>query len=275
MLRLRGQEVTRRRNDDGHPSREGDSSCTFAKAAMSEATRKILIVEDEDDIRSLVRYNLEAEGFTVVDTSDGEHGLHLAAKERPALIILDLMLPGLSGLEVCRLLRAQEDTARVPILILTARADELDKVLGLEIGADDYVTKPFSPRELVARVKAILRRSYGQPNERPHEYYEKGWLRIDFDTYEVIRGGEPVELGLREFDLLKFFVRHPHRVFSRSQILDLVWGPDVYVEPRTVDVHIRRLRQRVERDAPKPTLILTVRGVGYKFNPEALEKKGG
>ena len=238
---------------------------------MSDAPRKILIVEDEEDIRSLVRYNLEAEGFRVVDASDGEHGLRQADTERPALIILDLMLPGLSGLEVCRLLRAQEDTAPVPILILTARAAELDRVLGLEMGADDYVTKPFSPRELVARVKAIIRRSYGQPNEQPHESYEKGWLRIDFDTHEVSRDDEPVELGLREFDLLKFFVRNPRRVFGRSQILDRVWGHDVYVEPRTVDVHIRRLRQRIERDDTKPTLLLTVRGVGYKFNPDALE----
>ena len=240
--------------------------------AMSETTRTILVVEDEEDIRALVRYNLEAEGFAVLDASDGERGLNLAAKERPALIVLDLMLPGLSGLEVCRLLQSKEDTAHIPILILTARATEIDKVLGLEMGADDYVTKPFSPREFVARVKAILRRSYGQANERPHEYYEKGWLRIDYDTYEVSRDGQPVELGLREFDLLKFFVNNPHRVFGRTQILDLVWGHAVYVEPRTVDVHIRRLRQRLERDDANPTLILTVRGVGYKCNPDALEK---
>lgn len=243
-----------------------------AQLAMPETTRKILVVEDEEDIRTLVRYNLEAEGFAVVEASDGERGLNLAAKERPALIVLDLMLPGLSGLEVCRLLRTKEETAHVPILILTARATEIDKVLGLEMGADDYVTKPFSPREFVARVKAILRRSYGQANERPHEYYEKGWLRIDYDTYEVSLDGQPVELGLREFDLLKFFVNNPHRVFGRTQILDLVWGHDVYVEPRTVDVHIRRLRQRIERDDANPTLILTVRGVGYKYNPDALEE---
>lgn len=240
--------------------------------AMSETTRTILVVEDEEDIRALVRYNLEAEGFAVLDASDGERGLNLAAKERPALIVLDLMLPGLSGLEVCRLLRSKEETAHVPILILTARATEIDKVLGLEMGADDYVTKPFSPREFVARVKAILRRSYGQADERPHEYYEKGWLRIDYDTYEVSRDGQPLELGLREFDLLKFFVNNPHRVFGRTQILDLVWGRDVYVEPRTVDVHIRRLRQRIERDDTNPTLLLTVRGVGYKCNPDALEQ---
>jgi len=243
-----------------------------AQLTMAETTRKILVVEDEEDIRTLVRYNLEAEGFAVLDASDGERGLNLAAKERPALIVLDLMLPGLSGLEVCRLLRTKEETAHVPILILTARATEIDKVLGLEMGADDYVTKPFSPREFVARVKAILRRSYGQANERPHEYYEKGWLRIDYDTYEVSLDGQPVELGLREFDLLKFFVNNPHRVFGRTQILDLVWGHDVYVEPRTVDVHIRRLRQRIERDDANPTLILTVRGVGYKYNPDALEE---
>jgi DNA-binding response OmpR family regulator len=182
------------------------------------------------------------------------------------------MLPGLSGLEVCKHLRSREETMQVPILILTARASEVDKVLGLEIGADDYVTKPFSPRELVARVKAVLRRAYGPVLDRPHEIYEKGRLRIDYDTYEVAIEGHAVNLGLREFELLKFFVQYPHRVFSRTQILDLVWGHDVYVEPRTVDVHIRRLRQRVERDDADPMLILTVRGVGYKFNPDALEE---
>jgi two-component system alkaline phosphatase synthesis response regulator PhoP len=242
------------------------------KLAVTEIKRKILIVEDEKDIRDLVRYNLETEGFAVVEASDGEIALHLAARERPALIILDLMLPGLPGLEVCRLLRAKEDTQRLPILILTARASELDKILGLEMGADDYVTKPFSPRELVARVKAVMRRAYGQGPDRPHEFYEKGRLRIDYDTYEATIDGRAVELGLREFELLKFFVQYPHRVFSRTQILDLVWGQDVYVEPRTVDVHIRRLRQRIERDDANPTLILTVRGVGYKFNPDALEE---
>jgi DNA-binding response OmpR family regulator len=160
----------------------------------------------------------------------------------------------------------------VPILILTARASEVDKVLGLEMGADDYVTKTFSPRELVARVKAVLRRAYGSVVDRPHEVYERGRLRIDYDTYEVTLDGEPVGLGLREFELLKFFVQYPQRVFSRTQILDLVWGQDIYVEPRTVDVHIRRLRQRVEKDDANPALILTVRGVGYKFSPDALEE---
>ena len=172
---------------------------------------------------------------------------------------------------MCCLLRANDATRGVPILILTARAAEVDKVLGLEMGADDYVTKPFSPRELVARVKAILRRAYGPTTTAPHQRYERGRLRIDYDTYEVTLAGAPVGLGLREFELLKFFVQSPHRVFSRTQILDLVWGHNVYVEPRTVDVHIRRLRQRIERDDANPTLILTVRGVGYKFVPEALD----
>ena len=243
-----------------------------AKSLTAETKRKILIVEDEKDIRDLLRYNLEAEGFAVIEAGDGEVGLNLAATERPALIILDLMLPGLSGLVVCRLLRAREETQQVPILILTARASEIDKVLGLETGADDYVTKPFSPRELVARVKAVLRRAYGLVLDQPHEVYEKGRLRIDYDTYEVTLDGHPIGLSLREFELLKFFVQYPYRVFSRSQILDRVWGSDVYVEPRTVDVHIRRLRQRIERDDATPALILTVRGVGYKFNPDALEE---
>lgn len=232
---------------------------------------KILVVEDEKDIRDLLRYNLESEGFLVVEADNGESGLKLAASERAALVILDLMLPGLSGLEVCRILRSKDPTMNLPVLMLTARATEVDKILGLEMGADDYVTKPFSPRELVARVKAVLRRTYGPPVDQPHQTYEKGRLRIDYDTYEVRIDQSPVGLGLREFELLKFFVQSPNRVFSRAQILDLVWGHNVYVEARTVDVHVRRLRQHVEQDDANPKLILTVRGVGYKFNPDALD----
>lgn len=243
-----------------------------APPAAVEPKRKILIVEDEKDIRDLLRYNLESEGFIVLEADDGEVGLKLASAQWPALLILDLMLPGLSGLEVCRLLRARDETRSLPILILTARASEVDKVLGLEMGADDYVTKPFSPRELVARVKAVLRRTSGPTLDRQYQTYARGRLRIDYDTYEVILDGKPAALGLREFELLKFFVQSPNRVFSRTQILDLVWGHNVYVESRTVDVHIRRLRQRIEQDDANPTLILTVRGVGYKFNPDALEE---
>ena len=155
--------------------------------------------------------------------------------------------------------------------MLTARAGEVDRVLGLEFGADDYVTKPFSPRELVARVRAVLRRSYAEETGQLHEVFERGRLRLDFDTYETFLDGDKLGLSLREFELLKFFVRHPHRVYDRLQLLDLVWGPEMHVEPRTVDVHVRRLRKRIEQDDSDPKLIVTVRGVGYKFNPDALE----
>jgi two-component system, OmpR family, alkaline phosphatase synthesis response regulator PhoP len=238
---------------------------------MSDVKKKILVVEDEADIRDLVRYHLEQEGFAVLVADDGEVALALARRERPALVILDLMLPGMPGMEVCRTLRSAEATARLPILMLTARATEADKVLGLEMGADDYVTKPFSPRELMARVRAVLRRAYGDETTRPREVYERGRLRVDFDTYEVFLDGKPLALSLREFELLKFFLQVPERVFTRGEILDLVWGQDTYVEPRTVDVHIRRLRQQIERDDARPELILTVRGVGYKFKPDALD----
>jgi DNA-binding response OmpR family regulator len=187
------------------------------------------------------------------------------------LVLLDLMLPGIDGFEVCRRLRTDPSTAPVPIIILTARSAEVDRVLGLEFGADDYVTKPFSPRELVARVRAVLRRTHaGDTGGAPHETFERGRLRIDFDTYEVFIDGNPISLSIRDFELLKFFVLHPQRVYDRVQLLDLVWGPDTCVEPRTVDVHIRRLRKRIERDDSVPELILTDRGVGYQCNLDVL-----
>ena len=233
--------------------------------------RTILVVEDEKDIRDLLRFHLEQEGYTVREADSGEAALAQVAAERPAMIVLDLMLPGTDGLEVCRRLRTAEATRAVPVIMLTARAAEVDRVLGLELGADDYMTKPFSPRELVARVKAVLRRTHGEEVPQPHEVFERGRLRMDFDTYEVFIDGASASLSLREFELLKFFVRNPYRVYDRLQLLDLVWGQDVHVEPRTVDVHIRRLRKRIERDDSAPELIVTVRGVGYKFNPDALE----
>jgi two-component system alkaline phosphatase synthesis response regulator PhoP len=233
--------------------------------------RTILVVEDEKDIRDLVRFHLEQEGYATREAESGETALAQVAAERPALVVLDLMLPGTDGLEVCRRLRSAEATAAVPIVMLTARAAEVDRVLGLEMGADDYVTKPFSPRELVARVRAVLRRTHGEEVPPPHEVFERGRLRVDFDTYEVFVERERANLSLREFELLKFFVQHPYRVYDRLQLLDLVWGRDTHVEPRTVDVHIRRLRKRIERNDAVPELIVTVRGVGYKFNPDALE----
>jgi two-component system alkaline phosphatase synthesis response regulator PhoP len=233
--------------------------------------RTILVVEDEKDIRDLVRFHLEQEGFSVREADSGEAALQQIASERPAMVVLDLMLPGTDGLEVCRRLRQSEGTHALPVIMLTARAAEVDRVLGLELGADDYLTKPFSPRELVARVKAVLRRTHGEDLPSPHELFERGRLRVDFDTYEVFLDGTSVTLALREFELLKFFVRNPYRVYDRLQLLDLVWGSEVHVEPRTVDVHIRRLRKRIERDDANPELIVTVRGVGYKFFPDALE----
>jgi two-component system, OmpR family, alkaline phosphatase synthesis response regulator PhoP len=238
---------------------------------MTES-RQVLVVEDEADIRNLVRYNLEQEGYVVAEAADGEQGLALARKQRPHLVVLDLMLPGMNGLEVCRVLRGDEKTAKMPVVMLTARATEVDKVLGLEIGADDYVTKPFSPRELLARVKAVLRRAYGAEPERPHQAWERGRLKIDLDGYEAFLDGKALHLSLREFELLKFFTQNPERAFSRGDILDLVWGTDTHVEPRTVDVHVRRLRLAIERDDANPELILTVRGFGYKFKPDSLDK---
>jgi len=247
----------------------------YASAArptpMVQDKRKVLVVEDEKDIRELVRYNLEQEGFAVLEAEEGELALALVQRERPALVILDIMLPGMSGLDICRTIRHGDETARLPILMLTAKAAEVDKVVGLEMGADDYVTKPFSPRELLARVKAVLRRAHGPELERPHEVFHRGRLRIDFDTYQVFLDDREIELSLREFELLAFFVRHPNRVFERAQLLDMVWGRDTYVEPRTVDVHVRRLRMRIERDDARPELIVTLRGVGYKFNDAALD----
>lgn len=228
--------------------------------------QKVLVIEDEPDIRKLIRVTLEAEGFSTIEAGDGDLGLALARRDRPAAVILDLMLPGISGFDVCRRLRAEKETASIPIIMLTARASETDKVVGLELGADDYMTKPFSSRELAARVKALLRRSHVHITERPHETYERGGLRVDLDSYEVFVDGERVDLALREFELLRFFVTHPNRVFERGQLLDLVWGPDRYVEPRTVDVHVRRLRQHIERDDSSPEHIVTVRGVGYMFD---------
>jgi two-component system alkaline phosphatase synthesis response regulator PhoP len=238
---------------------------------MGAADDSILVVEDEEDIRRLITFHLQQEGFDVLEAQTGEEALSVARNRPPSLVILDLMLPGTDGMMVCRRLRSEEATVDVPIIMVTARAGEVDRVLGLELGADDYVTKPFSPRELVARVKAVLRRARAPMAAGGHDVFERGRLRLDFDSYEVAIDGSPVNMSLREFELLKFFVRNPHRVYDRLQLLDLVWGRDVHVEPRTVDVHVRRLRKHIERDDASPELILTVRGVGYKFNPESLD----
>jgi two-component system phosphate regulon response regulator PhoB len=227
----------------------------------------ILIVEDEADIAELVKYHLEREGLVARTVSDGKHALDLIVRDHPDLIILDLMLPGMDGLELCRRLRAQAATRAIPIIMLTARAEEVDRIVGLEVGADDYVPKPFSPRELVARVKAVLRRTAPPvgPSEAP---VSVGGLRLDPGRHEVTKKDRSIELSAMEFRLLEFFLRHRGRVFTRTQLLDQVWGQDRFVEPRTVDVHIRRLREKVEDTPRQPTLILTVRGMGYKCRDE-------
>lgn len=224
---------------------------------------KIFVVEDEGDIADLVKYHLEKEGFTARTVGDGKLALDLIVRDHPDLIILDLMLPGLDGLEMCRRLRSQSATKGIPIIMLTARGEEVDRIIGLEMGADDYMPKPFSPRELVARVKAVLRRTAAplSPSEAP---VSAGLLRLDPARHEVSKGGRLLDLSAMEFRLLEFFLRHRGRVFTRTQLLDQVWGQDRFVEPRTVDVHIRRLREKIEDEPRTPTLILTVRGMGYK-----------
>ena len=241
-----------------------------AEAQRERIRHKILVVEDEADIRELLRYNLAQEGYAVEEAGDGAEALDRITRRAPDLLVLDLMLPQMSGLELCRRMRSNPETAKLPILVVTAKGAEVDRILGLEMGADDYVVKPFSPREVVARVKALLRRANPASEPASPGTYDRGRLKIDFGTYEVFVEGKPRELALREFELLRFFVQHPMRVYSREQLLDLVWGRDTFVEPRTVDVHVRRLRQQVERDDANPELILTVRSVGYRFNPEAL-----
>ncbi len=227
-------------------------------------TKHILVIDDEEDIVNLIAYNLEKEGYRVSKAYDGTQALQAVKKEKPDLVILDLMLPEVSGIDVARIIRGDADTAGLPIIMLTARGTEVDRILGLEMGADDYVTKPFSVRELTARVRAVLRRSSSASPEP--ETFSQGKLFINFSSHRVTIDGKPVELSPTEFNLLKFFTRRPGRVYTRDQILDRVWGDDFFVEPRTVDVHIRRLRSRIEDDAADPRYILTVRGAGYKFS---------
>ncbi|MGD9118989.1 MAG: response regulator transcription factor [Dehalococcoidia bacterium] len=224
---------------------------------------KILIVEDDRNLLSTLKYNLQKEGYTTSTAADGAEALDVARREKPDLIILDVMLPKLSGFEVCRILR-QEMT--VPILMLTAKDEEVDKIVGLEIGADDYMTKPFSMRELLARLGAMLRRAdmVFQPSAKP-ESLKIGELEIDVGRHQAFLKSQPLELTPKEFELLLFLARNKGLVFSREQLLDKVWGYDYAGETRTVDVHIRWLRQKIETDPAHPRILLTVRGTGYKL----------
>lgn len=229
--------------------------------------KRILIIEDDKDIVELVRYNLEKEDFQVTASGDGLTGLAQLKKSPPDLLILDLMLPKLPGLEICKEVRRDHNLNRLPILMLTARTEEADRVVGLELGADDYVTKPFSPRELVARVKALLRRV--EPPAEGGKPIELGRLLIDPASYRVTQAGKPVTVSTLEFRLLYYLASHPNKVFSRDQLLDAVWGTERFVTPRSVDVYIRRLREKIEADPENPGYIKTVRGAGYIFETRA------
>ncbi len=224
----------------------------------------ILIVEDEADIVTLVTYNLEKNGFRVISADDAAAGQAKAERERPDLILLDWMLPDRTGLELCRDLRKSNLLSKTPVIMLTARGEEPDKVRGLNAGADDYVTKPFSPAELVARINAVLRRADTGPQKDEISYAD---IHMDLVTHKATRAGRELDLGPTEFRLLRHFLQNPTRVYSREQLLDQVWGNDIYVEARTVDVHIRRLRKNLG----EPDLIRTVRAAGYALDEKAQE----
>jgi len=226
-------------------------------------SQRVLVVDDEASIRTIVEYALRDAGFEVVGAARGDEALKVIEREPIDLVVLDLMLPGVDGLEVCRRIRATRNT---PIIMLSARAEELDKVLGLELGADDYVTKPFSPRELVSRVKAQLRRARLEPDQTAP--LRAGELLIDPGARTVMRDGEEVTLTYSEFEILLKLARSPRRVFTREELMNHLWGGSFYGDLRSVDVHVRHLRQKVERDPSSPTLIRTVRGVGYAFGRE-------
>jgi len=226
----------------------------------------ILIVEDETPLVELLRYNFEKEGFAVSTALDGEEALTAVQENKPSLMVLDWMLPLVSGLEVCRQVRRKPETRDLPIIMLTARGEESDRIRGLEGGADDYVTKPFSPSELVARVRAVLRRTQPSTAEDLLTY---GGIVMDIASHRVFRNGRPVHLGPTEFRLLRYLIERPGRVFSREQLLDGVWGRDIYVEPRTVDVHIRRLRKALNGDK-EADVIRTVRSAGYALDEVVL-----
>jgi two-component system response regulator RegX3 len=224
---------------------------------------RILVVEDEESFSDALSYMLRKEGFEVAVTTTGPAGLEEFERSGADLVLLDLMLPGLSGLEVCRQLRQRSD---VPVIMLTAKDAEVDKVVGLEIGADDYVTKPFSARELLARIRAVLRRR-GEPEDLVTAVLESGPVRMDVDRHVVTVNGASAPMPLKEFELLEFLLRNAGRVLTRGQLIDRIWGSDYVGDTKTLDVHVKRLRAKVEPDPSQPRHLLTVRGLGYKFEP--------
>ena len=236
-----------------------------AGPAAAQRPGRVLVIEDEQDVAELIRYNLAKEGYEVRVVANGVDGLKQARESRPDMILLDIMVPQLNGWEVCRRLKQEPDTREVPVIMVTGRVEEGDKVLGFEMGADDYVTKPFSPRELLARIRAVIRRGKSAETPGRKVHLKAGQLEIDRHRFEVTMKGQRVELTPKEFELLAALVGNPGRVFGREELLDLVWGQDGFVEPRTVDVHAARLRAKfAAARLPAPGLE-TVRGVGYRF----------
>nr|WP_286207939.1 response regulator transcription factor [Clostridium caldaquaticum] len=224
---------------------------------------KILIVDDEEHIQELIKFNLENNGYRVICASNGMEALKLAKSEKPDLVLLDLMLPGIDGYDVCKEIRRENSISNMPIIMITAKSEELDKILGLELGADDYMTKPFSVRELLARVKALLRRTSTQAIDMSYKFDN---ITVDFEKHEVTKEGKKIDLTLKEFEVLELLIKNKGRVITREFLLDKVWGYEYIGETRTVDVHIRHLRQKIEVDDKCPKYIETIRGVGYRFN---------
>ncbi|MBX9135839.1 MULTISPECIES: response regulator transcription factor [unclassified Clostridium] len=229
------------------------------------ANEKILVVDDEEHIAELISYNLSSNGYKVITANNGIDAVKVAIEEKPSLILLDLMIPGKDGYDVCKEVRSNNEIRNTPIIMLTAKSEELDKILGLELGADDYITKPFSVRELLARVKAVLRRfSIVEPESNVLVF---GDLTADFDKREILVKDKKLELTLKEFELLEILIRNKGKILTRDTLLDKIWGYEYIGETRTVDVHIRYLRKKIEADDKNPKLIETIRGVGYRFNP--------
>lgn len=227
------------------------------------AEEKILIVDDEEHIRELIKFNLDTNGYRTICADNGLEALRMVKSENPQLILLDVMLPNMDGYDVCKEIRRDTSISSTPIIMITAKGEEFDKVLGLELGADDYMTKPFSIRELIARVKAILRRTNIKPIDNSYSF---GTVNIDFEKHEVTKEGAKVELTLKEFELLEILIKNKGRVMTRDFLLDEIWGYEYIGETRTVDVHIRHLRQKIEDDDKNPKYIETIRGIGYRFS---------
>jgi two-component system alkaline phosphatase synthesis response regulator PhoP len=230
---------------------------------MNMSNAKILVVDDELNIQELIKFNLKSKGYDVLVAGDGIKALKLAKEEKPDLILLDLMIPGIDGYDVCNEIRKNNSISFIPIIMITAKGEEFDKVHGLELGADDYITKPFSVKELLARVKAVLRRTTIQVYE---DIYSFGDIVVDFEKHDVLKNKNKIELTYKEFELLSEFIKNKGRVMTRDYLLEKIWGYEYIGETRTVDVHIRHLRKKIEQDDKKPKYIETIRGIGYRFN---------